>query len=198
MKKKKKSVLFTATREAILCATMMHFQRWWYLSDLARHLRLRPSSLQRELRSLVDGGVLRKRTEGNRVYYQANPKCSYFSELRGIIIKTAGLVDVLREMLKEFQKDIDWAFVYGSIAKAEDRSDSDVDLMIIGNLGLSDLAVKLAKAENKIGREINPTIYSRKEVVKKVKEEHHFIKTVLSEDKILLIGKQDELEKIPE
>ena len=84
-------VLFPRTRQLILSAVMMQPDRWWYLSDLAKHLGLRPSSLQRELRSLSEAGILRRRTEGNRVYFQAAKECPFYPELQGIIFKTVGL-----------------------------------------------------------------------------------------------------------
>src|SRR5215813_13177005 len=124
--------LFPRIRQAILVATVLHPDRWWYLSDLAKHLGVRPSSLQRELATLVEAGILQRREDGNRVYFQANPDCPFLSELQGLLVKTAGIVDVLRETLAPFAKRIDWAFIYGSVARAEELASSDVDLMIIG------------------------------------------------------------------
>ena len=186
--------LFPKTRQLILSAVLMQANRWWYLSDLAKHLGLSPSSLQRELKALTTAGILRRRTEGNRVYFQADTDCPFFPELRGIIVKTVGIVDVLADVLKPFRKKIEWAFVFGSIAKTEERSASDVDLMVIGDVGLAELSERLMKAEKRIGREVNPHVYSRKEVAKKLKEGHHFLSTVFKEDKIFVIGKADELE----
>jgi DNA-binding transcriptional ArsR family regulator len=116
--------LFPKTRQVILAATVLHPERWWYLSDLAKHLGVRPSSLQRELTSLVDAGVLRRRQDGNRVYFQAQPDCPFLPELQGLLVKTAGVVDTLREVLSPFAKRIDWAFVYGSMARAEELASS--------------------------------------------------------------------------
>jgi DNA-binding transcriptional ArsR family regulator len=116
--------LFPKTRQVILAATVLHPERWWYLSDLAKHLGVRPSSLQRELTSLVDAGVLRRRQDGNRVYFQAQPDCPFLPELQGLLVKTAGVVDTLREVLSPFAKRIDWAFVYGPMARAEELASS--------------------------------------------------------------------------
>src|SRR5712692_4566541 len=107
-------VLFPETRKAILAATLMQPDRWWYLSDLAHNLGVRPSSLQRELAALVEAGVLRRKSDGNRVYFQPEPDCPLLPELTGLMTKTAGLVDVVREALRPFAKSIRWAFVYGS------------------------------------------------------------------------------------
>src|SRR5437773_7488411 len=111
-KSKAIDALFPRTRQAILAATLLHPDRWWYLSDLAKHLVVRPSSLQRELAALTSAEILRRRRDGNRVYFQANPDCPFLPELQGLLVKTAGIVDVVRETLAPFAKRIDWAFIY--------------------------------------------------------------------------------------
>src|SRR5205807_417725 len=123
--------LFPGTRKAILATTLMHPERWWYLSDLARHVGQPPSSLQRELSSLVNAGILHRKRDGQRVCFQPDAECPLFPELRSLMIKTAGLIDVLRDALVPFTKSIRMAFVYGSIARSEERSSSDVDVMVV-------------------------------------------------------------------
>ena len=190
--------LFPKTRQAILATTMMRPDRWWYLSDLAKQLGRRPSSLQRELSALVRAGILRRRRDGNRVYFQADPDCPFRVELQGIMAKTAGLVDVLRGSLERLAKRIDWAFVYGSIARSEELSSSDVDLMVIGRVGLADLASALRDAERRLNRPVNPTVYARQEFAKKLKSGHHFLRTVLDGEKLFILGKADELAGVSE
>ena len=119
-KSKAIDAILPRTRQAILAATLLHPERWWYLSDLARHLEVRPSSLQRELATLIDAEILRQRRDGNRIYFQPNPDCPFLAELQRLMAKTAGLVDVLREVLDPFANRIDWAFVYGSMARSEE------------------------------------------------------------------------------
>jgi DNA-binding transcriptional ArsR family regulator len=155
--------LFPRIRQVLLAATVLHPERWWYLSDLAKHLHVPPSSLQRELAALVDAGILRSRRDGNRVYFQPNPDCPFLPELQGLLVKTAGVVDTLREVLSRFATRIDWAFVYGSMARAEELASSDVDLMIIGQVGLAELTPALRRAEARLSRPVNPTLYTREE-----------------------------------
>src|SRR5690349_19267630 len=135
--------LFPRTRQDILSATVLTPDRWWYLSDLAQHLRRTPSTLQRELAALVRGGILRRRRDGKRVYYQADPDCPILSDLQGLVAKTVGLADVLLDALEPFDAFITYAFIYGSIARSEETSVSDLDLMIIGTLRLAELAPAL-------------------------------------------------------
>jgi predicted nucleotidyltransferase len=188
--------LLPKTRQGVLAATMMQPERWWYLSDLAKHLGIQPSSLQRELSSLVSAGVLRRRKDGNRVYYQADPDCPFLRELQGLLAKTSGLADVLRQALSRFADSIEVAFVYGSIAKSEERSESDVDLMIVGDLGLKDLSAALSRAEGRLNREVNAYTFSMDEFVEKAKSKSHFIRSVLEDEKIFVIGNERDLEGI--
>ncbi len=186
--------LMPQTRSKILSALLLSPEKWWYLRDLAKHLGLTASSLQREMNSLNSSGILESRREGNRRYYRANKYCPIFNELQGILVKTYGVHDVLVELLSKSAKKIRWAFIYGSIARDEEISESDVDLMIIGDITLSTLAKKLSEAEEKINREVNPTIYSEKEFIEKLKD-NHFIKDVINNKKIFLIGTDEEFKE---
>jgi DNA-binding transcriptional ArsR family regulator len=184
---------FPRIRQALLAATVLHPERWWYLSDLAKHLGVRPSSLQRELAALVEAGILNRRQDGNRVYFQANPDCPFLPDLQGLLVKTVGVVDILREALSRFATRIDWAFVYGSIARAEELASSDVDLMLIGQVGLAELTPALRRAEAQLGRAVNPTLYTREEFATKLQAGHHFLKAVLDGEKLFILGGPHEL-----
>ncbi len=196
MRKSILDALFPKTRQAILSACLLHPEKWWYLSDLASHLGLSPSSLQRELASLTEADLLQSRKEGNRVFYKVNPLCPGVRELQSLLIKTAGVADIVKVMLKKHLAEIDLAFIYGSIARGEEIASSDIDVMIVGNLKLSDLAPDLKKAEKSLGREVNPTIYSRRIFARKANEDDSFIKTVREDEKIFLKGDSNELEAL--
>lgn len=188
-------LLFSKTRQGIFAATFLNPERWWYLSELARHLDLTPSSLQRELDSLVKGGLLRQKKEGRQVYFCPDVDSPLYPELRGIVLKTVGLADVLRGLLAPFSKRIEFAFIYGSIARSDEHPASDVDLMIIGDLSLAEISPPLREAEEIIGRPINPVIYSWAEILKKMKLDHHFVKNVIQSKKIFIHGDPRELVK---
>lgn len=188
--------LFPRTRQRILAATLANPTKWWYQSDLAKHLGVRPSSLQRELAALAEAGILRLRREGNRLYFQPDPQCPFLDDLTSLLLKTAGLVDVLRQRLRRFASQIVASFVYGSVAKHAERSASDVDLMIVGDVTLAAVAATLKRVEREVGRPINAMVYSPYELAKKLKAGHHFLKTVLSKPKLFVIGGEHELETI--
>ena len=187
--------LLPQTRQAILATILLSPDRWWYASELARQVGLTPSTLQRELSSLTEAGILRRRVEGRQVYYQADPECPVLSELQALVLKTAGLVGVLKEALRPLRKGIEAAFVYGSIARGEELSTSDVDLMVVGEVGLADIAPRLRKAQDRITRQVNATVYSVDEFRKKVADGHRFLCSVLDSEKLFVIGTHRELEE---
>ena len=196
MRKHILDTLFPRTRQAILSAVLLRPNKWWYLTDLAKYLGVSPSSLQRELASLVGGDLLISRKDGKRVYYKVNQDCPIVEELQTIFVKTSGIADVINSSLRRFSGKIEIAFIYGSIARTEELSTSDVDLMIVGDAGLADLVPGLRRAEKALGREINPTIYSPQEFLQRRQEGDSFINTVLSDSKIFLKGNDSELEAL--
>jgi predicted nucleotidyltransferase len=188
--------LISRTKQQILAATLLQPERSWYLMELARHLHVRASSLQRELRLLTEAGFLKRHQNGNRVYYQADAACPIRQELALILAKTLGIVDVLRKSLRPIQGRIEVAFVFGSVATSSERSTSDIDVMMIGAAPLSEVAPVIRKSEEELGRAVNPTVYSPAEFRRRIQEEAHFLKTVLGEKRLFVIGTQDDLEKL--
>ena len=187
--------LISKTNQGLLAVLVLHPDRWWYMSDLAKRLDRRPSSLQTPLASLVAAGILRRRKEGNRVYFQADPDCPFLPELQGIIAKTVGLVDVLREVLASFERRIEVAFVHGSVAKSAEGSASDVDLILIGSVGLKQLSPALESAEERLGRAVNASLYTRDEFAEKLAAKNHFLLAVLDKEKLFVVGGENDLGK---
>jgi predicted nucleotidyltransferase/DNA-binding HxlR family transcriptional regulator len=188
--------LTTRAKQRVLSATLLHPERSWYLHELAKHLQISPSTLQHELRLFSAAGLLKRTQHGNRVYYQADRNSPVFRPLAEVLIKTSGLVDVVKHALKPLAVALDVAFIYGSVAAGEEGASSDVDLMIIGRASLSDVAAALPEAEKEIGREINPTVYTTKEFLKNVKEGHHFLTSVLQKELLFVNGTSDDLAKL--
>jgi DNA-binding transcriptional ArsR family regulator len=191
-------VLLPKTKQRLLSAILLQPERSWYLSQLARQLDVSPSSLQRELAQFVDAGILVKRQDGNRVYFQADQSCPIFRELSQILAKTAGLADLVRSALTPFQPAIQLAVLYGSIASSQEWSSSDVDLMIVGAITLADLAVPLRSLEQQLGRAVNPTIYTPGDFRKRIRDKNHFLTAVLQTDLFFLIGTSDDLARLVE
>jgi predicted nucleotidyltransferase len=190
------TALFPLVRQGVLAATLTQPEKWWYLSELADRLGTTPSSLQRELSSLVASGILAHRREGTRTYFKAETKSPVFRELQQLFEKTAGLVPIVRQILEPFGDKIQCAFVYGSVARNREHAMSDVDLMVIGKAGLADLSPALRKAEQRLGMEVNATAYSPEEFREKVKSRDHFVTTILRGRKYFVRGGQSDLDEI--
>jgi hypothetical protein len=188
--------LLSKTTQGLLAATLLRPDRPWYLSDLAKHLGRTPSTLQGPLRGLVSAGVLSRRKDGNRVYFQANPDCPFLPELRGLMAKTVGLVDVLREVLAPLASRLAVAFVHGSVAASREQSTSDVDLITVGSLGLAEISPLLDKAEERLGRPVNVNAYSPEEFSAKVSANNHFLRSVLQKERLFIIGTVHDLERL--
>jgi predicted nucleotidyltransferase len=180
------------TRTAILAALLLRPDQGRHLRDLERTTGVSPGALHRELTALVALGVLRREQVGRQVFYRADPACPILPELSGLLRKTAGLVDVLRDALAPLSDSIEMAFVYGSMAKGTPHAHSDVDLMIVGSVGFADVVLALQHAQESIGREINPTVLSRKEFEKRRKQRDSFVATIWQEPRLWLMGDADE------
>ena len=188
--------LLPKTRQGILAAALAQPEKAWYVSELARRMKVPSSSLQRELQNLADAGILKTRRQGRMVYYQANADSPLFRDLRGLLLKTAGLVDVLADTLKPLAGKLRIVFVYGSIASGNEQSDSDIDLMVLGTISPAELALPLRHARGVLGRAINPTVYTPAVFAKKRAAKDHFLARVLDKPKLFVLGNRNELDKV--
>jgi predicted nucleotidyltransferase len=191
-------VLLPKNKQHLLSAILLQPERSWYLSELARRLHVPPSSLQRELAQFVETGIVTRRQDGNRVYFQANRTCPVFQELSQMLTKTVGLADVVRSALTPLQSSIDVALIHGSIASSKERSSSDVDLMVIGRVNLLDLSGILSSLEEQLGRSVNVSVYTTPEFLKRLNRKHHFLSSVLESDLLFIFGTADDLARLVE
>jgi predicted nucleotidyltransferase len=150
------NILFSGSRRSILALLYGHADEQFYLREIARRAGTGIGATQRELRQLTDAGLIQNVRRGRQAYYQANRKNPIFVELKSILAKTSGMRDILHEALTSLKDRIKLAFVYGSIARGEEKASSDVDLMVVGEISFSDVVSALAKIETKLGREVKP------------------------------------------
>jgi DNA-binding transcriptional ArsR family regulator len=190
------SAILNPSVQGVLSATVLHPKREWYLSDLASYLGVGPSSLQRTLAKLSGAGILLRRQNGNRVYYRADPSCPILGELAGILTKTTGIAEPLREALAPLAKSIILSFIHGSVAEGRERSESDIDLILVGDAASGEVALALRPVQERLGREVNVTRYTPKEFAAKVAGRNHFLSAVLQKPRIFLIGGEHDLEEI--
>lgn len=181
---------------AILAQLYGRPDRRFYVREIARAARTQPSSLQRDLAALTRAGIVERHEEGRQVYYQANPNSPIFSELKGIVTKTFGVADFVREVLRPHEKHIRVAFIYGSVAKGTEAPGSDVDLFVVGDLPPSDLSIDLNKIMLDLRRRVSLTSYSVQEFVQLRKEDNSFVSRVLEGPIIWLIGDRETVDAL--
>ncbi|MGA3325917.1 MAG: nucleotidyltransferase domain-containing protein [Terriglobia bacterium] len=192
------SALFGRTRRAVLGWLYAHPDESFYLRELARNAGAGLGAVQREVKRLAEAGVIRRTVRGREVYYQADSRCPVFVELKGLIVKTWGLADILKSALGPLASRIRVAFVYGSFARRQERRTSDIDLMIVGEATFAEIVSALGPTQALTGRELNPTVYPPGEFQSKLVAGHHFLKGVVKAEKIFLIGDDRELERLAE
>jgi DNA-binding transcriptional ArsR family regulator len=188
--------LFGGTRRAILALLYGHSEQQFYLREVVRRTETALGAAQRELKKLTDAGLISRAKRGNQVYYQANSANPIFVELKSILTKTAGIRDVLRQALEPVKDRVRVAFIYGSVAHGTERASSDIDLMVIGDIGFGEVTSHLGVVESKLGREINPTVYPPLEYVAKLKKRNHFLRNVLEQKKVFVVGDEHELRRL--
>ena len=188
--------LFGKTRQTLLALLYARAEQEHLQESVIQLAGLGRGTVQRELEFLARAGVVRRTVRGRQVYYQANPDCPIYSELRGLVVKTVGVADALRVALAPLADRIHAAFVYGSVAKGTERRGSDVDVMVIGEVSFAETSEALARAQETIGREVNPSVYPPAEFRAKLAAKHHFLRTVLKGEKIFLIGDEHELGRL--
>jgi predicted nucleotidyltransferase len=152
-------------------------------------------SVSRELASLEKIGILISSREGNLKRFRVNRDCSFFEEMKGFVLKTVGIAGQIRSALKGIN-GLDFAFIYGSIAKGEENALSDVDLIVVGEVNLDELDKMLNVLEEKLGRTINYLLYHKKEFREKKRKKDGFIIDISKDEKIWLFGSEDEFKKI--
>ena len=187
------SHLLGDTRTAILAVLLLRPDEPQHVRELARLTGVSPGTLHRELTALESLGVLRRNAVGRQVFFAANRECPVFEELAGLVRKTAGLVDVVRNALLPHAPRIGAAFIYGSVAAGTETSRSDVDVMILGELPFAEAVKALAPAQAPLRREVNATLMKPAEFLRKRNAKDGFVSAVWKAPRLWVIGSDHEL-----
>lgn len=170
------------------CAAVRQAGKSYYGNEIARWANVGKGSVMRELDRLQRSGILTVSRQGNQMHYRANPVCPIYPELLGIVRKTFGIAEQLKAALKPFAGRLSQAFIYGSIAKGSDHSESDIDVMLIGEgLSYSEVMECLMPIEGMLGRTINPTLYTPADWQRKRAADHSFVARVAEQEQINLL-----------
>jgi predicted nucleotidyltransferase len=181
--------LFSKVQQRVLAVLFGNHSRSFYANELIALAGSGSGAVQRELAQLEAAELVTVKRVGNQKHYQANASAPIFEELRGLVLKTSGLVDVLRSALAPLAAQIDVALVFGSVAKGLDTAKSDIDLLVISEaLTHAELFAALEAASTRLKRTVSPTLYSRVEIDKRIREGNSFIKRVLAQPKLWVIG----------
>jgi hypothetical protein len=187
------SALFGKTRKAVLGLLYAHPDRSFYLRQIVRSTGTGQGAVQRELGRLVEAGIITRSGTGRQVHYQTNRQCPIFAELQGLMMKTAGLADVLRSALSPLAGKLDLAFIYGSHATGVATGSSDIDLLVVGDVDELELHRALGRAERQLQRSVNYTLLSQDEFSRRGKATTGFLARVLAGPKIPIAGSTHEV-----
>lgn len=188
--------LFGKTLQRVLGLLFGSPGRSFYLREIVAHAQGGTSQVQTELARLTAASLLVREKRANQVWYRANPEASIYPELRGIALKTFAISQPLKEALEPLADRILAAFVFGSTARGEDTAQSDIDLFILGDVSMTDLAERLDRAEAQLRRPVSPLLMGREELADKRARGHHFLTTVLEGPRIFVIGSQETLDDL--
>ena len=191
-------LMFAAYRRRLLAQLLLRPDEKFHVRELGRMTGLPAGSIHRELKALSEAGLLLREHLGNQVHYQANPACAIYDELAGIFRKTVGLAGLVRDALAALAGRIDVAFVFGSLATGRHTYSSDVDVMIIGDLTLVDVVKALSPVQDELRREINPVVMTAKKFKAQWRKDDRFVKRVMAEARIFVIGDDNELAELVE
>ena len=191
-------LLFGTVRRDVLALLYGRPDESFYLREIQRFVGAGIGPVQRELQQLTQAGLVERQQRGNHVYFSANRDAPIFGELQGILRKTTGATEVLRVTLRPLLEagKVDAAFVYGSVAEGKQTSKSDVDVFLLGDATMAEVVPSIRAAESRLGRDVNPSIYSRKELRAKLKAGSGFLRRVLAGPKVMIAGDASVIERL--
>jgi predicted nucleotidyltransferase len=190
--------LFPRVRQRVLALLYGNPDRSFFANEIIALAQSGTGAVQRELADLTAAGLLTVSAQGNQKHYRANTAAPVYPELRGLVLKTFGMADVLRSALQPLAQKIDAAFVFGSVARQEDTASSDIDVMIVtDSLGYAEVFAALEPAAGSLARPVNPTIYTPAELATRSMHDNAFVTRVLQQPKIWLIGSEEDLHAQP-
>jgi predicted nucleotidyltransferase len=185
-------LIFGQTRGRLLSLLYGMPDESFYVRQIARQIETSPGSVQRELGLLTDSELIERSILGSQVFYRANRSHPVFPELRALLAKTTGVFQLLKTALVPLSSRIDFAFVYGSVARGEEKAASDIDLMVVGAVSLDEILDAVSPLEKSLRRPVNPTIYSLQELKERIRSGNHFLRSLADSKKVFLIGNENE------
>ncbi len=187
-----RTLISSKTRIEILKILALNPESTFNINELSRRTGFSLRGVEKELKNLLTGGILRREVSGNQHLYQLDQLCPIYQEIKAIITKTVGLTELVKQALISVEKKIEHAFIYGSFASGDYGNESDVDLFVVTELSGLKLAELLGEVQNEIGRSINVSQFTADEFNQRKEQNDHFLKRVLEGPKINIFGHIDE------
>lgn len=187
--------ILTKNKAELLKVFFTNPEQSFYMQEIGRAIGKKPGVFQRVLNNLLEEGILESERRANARYFWINKNYPLYEELKSIIFKTVGIQGSIADVLRPL-KEIHFAFIYGSYARKKEHKDSDIDVMIIGNVDEDSLIAKLDRLEDQLKREINYRLYTLNGFKFDIKNKEAFLLEVLKEKKIMLVGVENELRRI--
>ncbi len=182
--------LFTTTQKKVLGLLYLHPEQSFFLNEILRKTGMGVATIKRELDRMLSTDIVQLKKIGNQHHYQANKNNAIYKELSSIVLKTFGMSDVIKSALEPVLNKMNWVFVFGSMVNGKDTANSDIDLMVIGDVGFSEIVRIMHPIEKALAREINPKVYSAQEWNALLEENGEFVKEVMLKPKINIIGSE--------
>jgi len=183
------ALITSKIRIEILRILTVHPQNTYNINELSRMMKFSPRGVEKELKNLLAGGILKKEIIGNQHLFQLDPQCPIYPEIKALIIKTVGVADVIKGALMSHEKEITSAFIYGSFASGEYGNESDIDLFVVSELPALELTKMMGQVQEKTGRPVNIAHFDPGEFERRQLQKDHFITRVLEGPKIEIIGR---------
>ncbi|MBL8509627.1 MAG: nucleotidyltransferase domain-containing protein [Chitinimonas sp.] len=183
-------------RTRVLATLLLQPTLSWHVRELARHIGALPGSTNRELTKLAEAGLLLRQQIGNQVHYRANPQCPIYAELASLLRKTAGAATTIANALAPLADRIQSALIFGSVARGEETTLSDIDILVLGEVGFAEVVELLHPLQESLQREINPVVYRVPDFITKLSSGNTWAKAVLSQPQLFLMGNADDFAKL--
>ena len=178
-------------RTSLLTLFLLNPGTKYYPREIERILNINTGTISRELTNLESFGILKSKKEGNLKYYWVDKEFIIYEELQRIFLKTEGVVKALQEELSKLKNRVDYLFIYGSFASGQANAKSDIDIFIVGNIDPDKIIPKIMESERILNREINYSLYNKKEFIEKIKNKDAFIMNIIDQPKIMIVGKNE-------
>lgn len=186
-------IITSKVRVKILELFFSNLTEMYHVRGIVREISEEINAVRRELEKMETSGILKKEPRGNRVYYFIRTDYPMFGDLLSIVAKSTGLGKSILDSKSKLGK-INFVMFSGKFARTKSRkNEGEVDVLIVGEVVLPELAAIVRQYESKLGREINYTVMTREELDYRKKRRDPFLQGIFLGSRVMIIGDEEEL-----